>query len=117
MRRPNETLRVIDHYNRVSPYYRKLWGEHLYHGYWIRELPRCGGHESHSDRSIKRILRQDLGFLPRHHQGTFALGPCRQERDRVYPLSARVQGHAGWFLVWRFRLWADCRKEVRSRSR
>src|SRR5215471_1685449 len=36
MRRPNEKQRILDHYNRVSPYYRALWGEHLHHGYWIR---------------------------------------------------------------------------------
>jgi len=36
MRRPNEKQRILDHYNRVSPYYRSLWGEHLHHGYWIR---------------------------------------------------------------------------------
>jgi len=34
--RPNHKARVADHYNRVSPYYRALWGEHLHHGYWIR---------------------------------------------------------------------------------
>jgi len=36
MLRPNDKQRVLDHYNRVSPYYRALWGEHLHHGYWIR---------------------------------------------------------------------------------
>ena len=25
---------VRDHYDRTSPYYRELWGEHLHHGYW-----------------------------------------------------------------------------------
>jgi len=34
--RPNDKARVINHYNRVSPYYRSLWGTHLHHGYWIR---------------------------------------------------------------------------------
>ena len=36
MTRTNDKARVVDHYNRVSPYYRSLWGEHLHHGYWIR---------------------------------------------------------------------------------
>jgi tocopherol O-methyltransferase len=36
MARPNDKQRVLDHYNRASPYYRTLWGEHLHHGYWIR---------------------------------------------------------------------------------
>jgi tocopherol O-methyltransferase len=33
---PNNKHRIIEHYDRVSPYYRSLWGEHLHHGYWIR---------------------------------------------------------------------------------
>src|SRR5215472_4526154 len=36
MRRYNEKARVREHYDRVSAYYRSLWGEHLHHGYWIR---------------------------------------------------------------------------------
>jgi tocopherol O-methyltransferase len=36
MPRSNDKLRVIEHYDLVSPYYRSLWGEHLHHGYWIR---------------------------------------------------------------------------------
>jgi tocopherol O-methyltransferase len=36
MPRSNDKLRVIEHYDIVSPYYRSLWGEHLHHGYWIR---------------------------------------------------------------------------------
>jgi len=35
MSRHNDKQRVLDHYNRASPYYRALWGEHLHHGYWI----------------------------------------------------------------------------------
>jgi len=34
--RSNGKRRIIEHYDRVSPYYRSLWGEHLHHGYWIR---------------------------------------------------------------------------------
>ena len=33
---PNAKNKIIEHYDVVSPYYRKLWGEHLHHGYWIR---------------------------------------------------------------------------------
>jgi tocopherol O-methyltransferase len=36
MTRTNDKARVVDHYNRVTPYYRALWGEHIHHGYWIR---------------------------------------------------------------------------------
>lgn len=36
MPRFNEKVKVRDHYNRVSPYYHRLWGEHLHHGYWTR---------------------------------------------------------------------------------
>ena len=33
---PNAKHKIIEHYDVVSPYYFKLWGEHLHHGYWIR---------------------------------------------------------------------------------
>lgn len=36
MLRYNDKERIRDHYDRVSPYYHSLWGEHLHHGYWIR---------------------------------------------------------------------------------
>ena len=36
MSRPNEQVKVIRHYDFLSPYYHSLWGEHLHHGYWIR---------------------------------------------------------------------------------
>ena len=36
MPRYNDKARIRDHYDRVSPYYHDLWGEHLHHGYWIR---------------------------------------------------------------------------------
>jgi tocopherol O-methyltransferase len=35
MTRLNDKQRVLEHYNRASPYYRALWGEHLHHGYWV----------------------------------------------------------------------------------
>jgi tocopherol O-methyltransferase len=34
--RPNDKEKVRQHYDRMSPYYRSLWGEHIHHGYWIR---------------------------------------------------------------------------------
>jgi tocopherol O-methyltransferase len=33
---PNLKSKIVEHYDVVSPYYYKLWGEHLHHGYWIR---------------------------------------------------------------------------------
>lgn len=33
---PNDKAKIVQHYDVVSPYYYKLWGEHLHHGYWIR---------------------------------------------------------------------------------
>jgi tocopherol O-methyltransferase len=36
MTRPNDKARVRDHYDRMSPHYHALWGEHIHHGYWIR---------------------------------------------------------------------------------
>jgi tocopherol O-methyltransferase len=34
--RTNEKARIVAHFDRVSPYYQSLWGEHIHHGYWIR---------------------------------------------------------------------------------
>jgi tocopherol O-methyltransferase len=34
--RPNEKHKIIDHYDKVSPYYSSLWGQHIHHGYWVR---------------------------------------------------------------------------------
>lgn len=36
MTRANDKEKVREHYDRMSPYYRSLWGEHIHHGYWIR---------------------------------------------------------------------------------
>ncbi len=33
---PNDKKKIIEHYDAVSPYYQKLWGDHIHHGYWIR---------------------------------------------------------------------------------
>jgi cyclopropane fatty-acyl-phospholipid synthase-like methyltransferase len=34
--RANDKEKVREHYDRMSPYYQALWGEHIHHGYWIR---------------------------------------------------------------------------------
>lgn len=33
--RPNDKVRIAEHYDVVSPYYQALWGKHIHHGYWI----------------------------------------------------------------------------------
>src|SRR5688572_4921417 len=30
----NDKQKIIEHYDVLSPHYRRLWGEHLHHGYW-----------------------------------------------------------------------------------
>ena len=60
--RSNDKQRVLNHYNRASPYYRSLWGEHLHHGYWIR------GHESNKEVAQLQLveqLAQAAGIQPR----------------------------------------------------
>jgi cyclopropane fatty-acyl-phospholipid synthase-like methyltransferase len=34
--RANDKEKVRKHYDRLSPYYHSLWGEHIHHGFWIR---------------------------------------------------------------------------------
>ncbi len=31
----NVTEKIREHYDLASPYYEKLWGKHIHHGYWI----------------------------------------------------------------------------------
>lgn len=31
----NVTSKIQEHYDLASPYYEKLWGQHIHHGYWI----------------------------------------------------------------------------------
>lgn len=61
MHRPNDKQRILDHYNRASPYYRALWGEHLHHGYWI------GGDESKevAQSQLVEYLAQAANIQPR----------------------------------------------------
>ncbi len=33
--RYNDKQKIRDLYDRTSPYYQSLWGEHIHHGYWI----------------------------------------------------------------------------------
>ncbi len=35
MIRYNDKQKIRDLYDRTSPYYQRLWGEHIHHGYWI----------------------------------------------------------------------------------
>jgi len=49
MPRYNQKEKIRDHYDRVSPYYHTLWGEHLHHGYWI------DGHES-KERAQQQLI-------------------------------------------------------------
>ncbi|HKW56259.1 MAG TPA: class I SAM-dependent methyltransferase [Candidatus Acidoferrum sp.] len=49
MRRYNEKEKIRDHYDRVSPYYIALWGEHLHHGYWVR------GDESKEEAQLQLV--------------------------------------------------------------
>jgi tocopherol O-methyltransferase len=60
MTRPTDKQRVLDHYDRLSPYYRRLWGEHLHHGYWIR------GDESKELAQVQLIdhLAEAAGIAP-----------------------------------------------------
>lgn len=58
--RPNDKEKVRQHYDRMSPYYRSLWGEHIHHGYWIR------GDESKetAQRQLIEHLVQAAGITP-----------------------------------------------------
>ena len=58
--RPNDKEKVRDHYDRMSPYYHSLWGEHIHHGYWIR------GDESKETAQVQLVehLAQVAGIQP-----------------------------------------------------
>jgi tocopherol O-methyltransferase len=58
--RPNDKVKVREHYDRVSPYYYSLWGEHIHHGYWIR------GDESKETAQVQLIerLAEAAGIQP-----------------------------------------------------
>jgi tocopherol O-methyltransferase len=60
MIRTNDREKIINHYDRVSPYYQALWGQHIHHGYWIR------GDESKEKAQIQLIehLAQTAGIKP-----------------------------------------------------
>ena len=49
MPRPNEKTKIVDHYDKISPLYHSLWGEHLHHGYWIR------GNESKETAQVQMV--------------------------------------------------------------
>lgn len=56
--RANDKEKVREHYDRMSPYYHSLWGEHIHHGYWIR------GDESKETAQVQLIehLAQATGI-------------------------------------------------------
>jgi len=58
--RPNDKAKVREHYDRMSPYYYALWGEHIHHGYWIR------GDESKETAQVQLIehLAEAAGVQP-----------------------------------------------------
>ncbi|HVB97839.1 MAG TPA: class I SAM-dependent methyltransferase [Candidatus Dormibacteraeota bacterium] len=58
--RYNDKAGIREHYDRVSPYYRELWGEHLHHGYWIR------GDETKQQAQVQLIehLARAAGIRP-----------------------------------------------------
>jgi tocopherol O-methyltransferase len=60
MGRYNDKERVQTLYDRISPYYHSLWGEHIHHGYWIR------GDETKEQAQIQLIehLAQAAGIAP-----------------------------------------------------
>lgn len=49
MPRPNQKTKIVDHYDKISPLYHSLWGEHLHHGYWIR------GNESKETAQVQMV--------------------------------------------------------------
>lgn len=53
----NDTLKIREHYDLASPYYKELWGSHIHHGYWIT------GHET------KEVAAQNLVDMLVSHSG------------------------------------------------
>jgi tocopherol O-methyltransferase len=47
--RPNDKVKIVEHYDVVSPYYLALWGEHLHHGFWLT------GHETKDIAQVQLI--------------------------------------------------------------
>jgi tocopherol O-methyltransferase len=66
---------VRDHYDRLSPVYRSLWGEHIHHGYWIQ------GHET------KELAQEQLVDLLANTAGI-------QPEDRVLDIGCGIGGTA-----------------------
>ena len=60
MTRYNDKERIRALYDRLSPYYHSLWGEHIHHGYWIR------GDETKEQAQVQLIehLAQAARILP-----------------------------------------------------
>jgi len=62
---PNAKGKIIEHYDVVSPYYYKLWGEHLHHGYWI--------HGDESKEQAQQQLVEHLACLAKIPHGAAVL--------------------------------------------
>jgi len=56
----NDKKLIKEHYDLVSPYYHRLWGEHLHHGYW------SNGQETKEEAQINLIkyLSQRASIKP-----------------------------------------------------
>jgi tocopherol O-methyltransferase len=53
--------RIRDHYDRLSPVYQEMWGNHIHHGYWIdgRET------KERAQEQLVEVLAQRVGISPR----------------------------------------------------
>ncbi|WP_022681815.1 class I SAM-dependent methyltransferase [Sphingobium bisphenolivorans] len=58
--RPSTLAAVASHYDELDPAYRRIWGEHVHHGYWQH------GHETAADAAaaLVRLVEQALALEP-----------------------------------------------------
>src|SRR4029453_5473440 len=129
MARPNDKHRVREHYDRVSPYYHALWGEHLHHGYWIRgdesketarlqlvqhlsqlAFSRASGFSMLAAASAGAASIWRRSSAQKHHQGQIAAESCRAEWLGIRALSACLQSAARGIFLRQLRLWSCCRQ-------
>jgi tocopherol O-methyltransferase len=57
---PQKAADVAEHYDQLDPAYRRIWGEHVHHGYWVtgRETP-----EQAAD-ALTRLVAERLALEP-----------------------------------------------------